>query len=177
MDTFTEAPMQNGAEKLGLTQIVAALTSPLLINSWSESLEQSNLPMERQVSLKKWISEYRDQFVTQLQDIEFEEQLETMLALRYIEIRANWNGINTQIQFQMFRGQEPDNDLLARGSLISSIITEIEKFIGVEDKDQVDTFLDNPLIGDGVGLIKVDSNKVTILGPNRVLIQKGGTQG
>lgn len=172
MDTFTEAPL-NGAQNIGLEQIVQALTSPGLINSWSESLEQSNISMERRVSLKKWISEYRDQFVTQLQDIEFEEQLETMLALRYIEIRANWNGINTQIQFQMFRGQELDADLLARGSLISSIITELEKFIGSEDKDQVDTFLDSPLIGDGVGLIKVDSNKVTILGPNRVLIQKG----
>ncbi|MCR9144179.1 MAG: hypothetical protein NXI24_18165 [bacterium] len=166
MDAFTQT-------KFSLEEIVGALTGTALVHNWSECLEHSQLSMERQVSLKKWISEYRDQFVEQLRDIEYEEQLETMLALRYIEIRANWNGINTQIQFQMFRGQEPDSDLLARGSLISSMITELEKFIGVEDKDQVDTFLDSPLIGDGVGLIKVDSNKVTILGPNRVLIQKG----
>ncbi len=157
--------------EVGLDAVTSALTGPGLIRIWADSLESSALSMERQVALKKWISDYRDQIIRQFQDIELKDELEVMIALRYIEIRANWNGLNTQLQFQMFRGQEPDPEITVRASLISSLITELEGFIGNEDKDQVDTFLDNPLLGEGTGLVKVDAQKITIIGPNRVLIQ------
>jgi hypothetical protein len=150
----------------------AALNSPELINGWAATLNGSHLPMDRQVSLKKWISEFRDQIVKQINDVEFVDSLSVILALRYIEIRAQWNGINTQIQFQMFRGQDPDPDLTVRGSLTSSLISEIERFIRSEDKDQADAFLDNPLIGDGVGLVRIDSNKVVIMGPHKVIVER-----
>ena len=155
-----------------MDNIVDALTSPELIHNWSQSLENSGLPMETQVSLKKWITELRDQIVSQVKDVEYDERVGLMVALRYIEIRSNWNGLNTQLQFQMFRGAAPDMPLMVRMSLMSSIIAELEPFIRAEDKDQVDAFLDNPLMEGASGLIKVDSNKVTIFGPNRILIQK-----
>ena len=171
---MNDQAVEQAAEKLPATaeNVVEVLTGTSLVQSWADSLENSGLAMDQQVTLKKWASEFRDQIVAQVKDIEFEESVETVIALRYIEIRSAWNGLNTQLQFQMFKGKTNDMPLMVRMSLMSAIIAELERFIRSEDKDQVDTFLDNPMINQLSGLIKVDSNKVTIFGPNRILIQK-----
>lgn len=157
-----------------ISELESSLTSPELAKSWSEVFENtSGLKTDQIIALKKWIQDYRDQFLQQLKDVTFDEGLEIILPLKYIEIKCYWIMHNTQIQFQAMMTGDTNPIDLARGSLISILLSNFEKFVNTTIKEQVEAFISQPMnkISDE-GFVQMDADKIIIYGSNRVMLKK-----
>lgn len=124
----------------------SALTSESLDEKFEECLrywEQGTT--EQRSELQEWVDELRVEFLKTLEVIPDHDELETKLAVGYIEFKSRWIMLNTQIQYQYFREQLPDPEMTFRASLLSYLIETLEHLLPGGDIDTINEFLFNPI--------------------------------
>ncbi|MEM8836167.1 MAG: hypothetical protein AAGD00_10135 [Planctomycetota bacterium] len=73
------------------------------------------------------------------------EDINTTIAIFYIECKSTWIALNSKMNYQMFRGIEPEADLVIRGFAMSQLIAISESLIPQEDIDSITEFLTQPI--------------------------------
>lgn len=77
--------------------------------------------------------------------IDDDEDAQINLAVKYIELKSRWIGINNYINYTVMRGERPlDSDVL-RGASISQFLGAIESCINASDLDTITSFLAEPI--------------------------------
>lgn len=70
-----------------------------------------------------------------LSEIHSVDDLERALAIQYVELKARWTIMNTQIQSQTATGGTPDEELVYRATCVSLIIEALEPLLRQEQVD------------------------------------------
>lgn len=116
-------------------------------NTWKETLESFEQgSTSDKAALHQWIHRVRDEFIAHADDVgdEEEEELLISVALAYIEMKSQWQMLNTQINYQVFRKGEAHMILTYKSSLLSVLVDAIGKFLSTEDLSKIHEFLLNP---------------------------------
>ncbi|MEL6430822.1 MAG: hypothetical protein AAFZ87_04065 [Planctomycetota bacterium] len=126
-----------------------ALVSTDIENEWNELL--ATLPDEEQQHrepLLAWIRTIRDETVELIDDIAALDSSPIHLALRFVELRAQWAMTNTRLNFKVLKGKPLDHVLAFRASLISSVSYALEQQLAPSDLEVISRFLADPVSKD-----------------------------
>jgi hypothetical protein len=130
---------------MNFEELRSALNDIELEQSWTSCLENyTEATPEKRVELATWIMAERDAFLHRAADVDDDEELIILAALGYIELKSQWQMLNTQINYQVFRKGEADIDLTFKASLLSSVVATIGSFLTEEDLVKIQEFLMNP---------------------------------
>jgi hypothetical protein len=91
-------------------------------------------PRQRE-SVKAYVAGVRNRIWKGLSEISSVDGLEKGLAIQYVELKARWTMLNTQIQSQTAQGSEPDDELIYRATCISLLIEALEPLLRQEQVD------------------------------------------
>lgn len=106
---------------------------------WPDVEEQL---VERTVAL---VAGMRDDFVELIQTIDDEDEVDTTMAIQYVELKSRWIALNTKINYTTFRHGTCDaSDALAAAS-VSAFLAEVESLLAQEDIDKITEFLAQPI--------------------------------
>lgn len=131
---------------LNLNDIRAALTNDEIEGYWTGCLQEyTDASAEERVSLLSWIHGVRDGFITHASDIDDPEELVVSVALSYIEFKSQWQMLNTQINYQVFRTGYAKPHLMYKSSLLSVIVDTIGKMLTAKEIHKIQEFLLNPI--------------------------------
>jgi hypothetical protein len=93
----------------------------------------------RREMVKTHVSGIRNRVWNSLKEIQSVDGLEKGLAIQYVELKARWTMLNTQIQSQTAQGGAPDDELVYRATCVSLIIQALEPLLR---REQVDALTD-----------------------------------
>lgn len=128
-----------------------ALFHPEIDSSWKETLSyfQEGTEVDK-ITLHQWVYRIRDEFIAHADDVgdDDPEELLISVALGYIEMKSQWQMLNTQINYQVFRRGEANIILTYKSSLLSVLVDAIGKFLSQEDLSKIHEFLLNPTADD-----------------------------
>jgi hypothetical protein len=109
------------------------------LDAYQEGTEQDRL------SLAEWIINVRADFLAHVEDVGDEaEELLVSIALGYIEMKSQWQMLNTQINYQVFRKGEANVYLTYKSSLLSVVVDAIGTLLTQDDLDKIREFLLSP---------------------------------
>ncbi len=123
-----------------------ALESNAVEEMWKSSLDayQEGTPQDRS-DLAQWIMDVRANFLSHLDDVgDDSEELLISVALGFIEMKSQWQMLNTQINYQVFRKGEANTYMTYKSSLLSVLVDAIGQFLTPEDLEKIQEFLLNP---------------------------------
>ncbi len=107
---------------------------------WDEVLtEWDEASSRQQEMIRRYVSGIRERAWSSLSEIRSIEELEQGLAIQYIELKARWTMLNTQIQSQTEKYDSPDDGLIYRATCVSLIVQALEPLLRQE---QIDTLTD-----------------------------------
>jgi hypothetical protein len=87
----------------------------------------------------------RANFLSHLDDVgDDSEELLISVALGFIEMKSQWQMLNTQINYQVFRKGEANTYMTYKSSLLSVLVDAIGQFLTPEDLEKIQEFLLNP---------------------------------
>lgn len=132
---------------MDIRRVEAALLDPKLEASWEECLANWEDGTPEQIeAARTWIQQYRDQFLTLARDIvDDSEMLATMIAIRYIEHKAQWTFFNNVINYGLMARGECNFEIIYRSTLISSLIEALEPLLKYQDFENITSFLAEPI--------------------------------
>lgn len=91
-------------------------------------------PKQRKM-VKTHVAGLRTRIWRTLSEIRSVDDLERALAIQYVELKARWTTLNTQIQSQTAKGGTPDDELVYRATCISLIVEALEPLLRQEQVD------------------------------------------
>ena len=107
---------------------------------WEEVLlEWESASPSRREMVKTHVSGIRNRVWNSLSEIRSVDGLQKGLAIQYVELKARWTMLNTQIQSQTVQGGRADDELVYRATCISLIIQALEPLLR---REQVDALTD-----------------------------------
>lgn len=101
-------------------------------------------PSQREM-VKTHVSGIRNRVLNSLGEIESIGGLEKALAIQYVELKARWTMLNTQIQSQTRQDGDPDDELVYRATCISLIIQALEPLLRQEQVDALTSRLNESI--------------------------------
>ena len=111
-----------------------------------QTLMESGAPDEAELErTMAWITAVRDGLVSELSTIADEDDLESTLAINYIELKSRWIAMNTQLNYQMFKHGTPSTEVMQRAFSTTFLLVQIEKVLGPEDIEKITDFLSEPI--------------------------------
>lgn len=122
------------------------LHSAKIEEAWKMSLDayQEGTAQDR-LDLAEWIINVRANFLAHVEDVGDEaEELLISVALGYIEMKSQWQMLNTQINYQVFRKGEANVYLTYKSSLLSVLVDAIGTLLTPDDLDKIREFLLSP---------------------------------
>lgn len=93
----------------------------------------------------KWILALRNDLVALLAEIEDDAEVNTTLAIHYIELKSRWIALNTKVNYATFRTGKCNQEDAFRGSATSILLHYIEQMLEPSDIEQITTFLAQPI--------------------------------
>lgn len=121
------------------------LNDPELEDGWRETIDSMIEDEATAGDLMDWIEEYRDEFLALTEDVQDPNEIRTSLILRYVEIKAHWMMLNTQMQYQAVNTGGADSDIMVKGSMISHLLEELEAFLDEDEVKKLTEFLSQPI--------------------------------
>ena len=129
-----------------LAEIESVLTAPELEQNWRDTLaEWPDATPAQTNEVLEWTMALRDQFLEAAREIDDEETLEMITAIRYIEMKSHWILLNTQINYSMVSKGEADMALMYRASLVTQLLEGLERLIDQEAVERIIDFLSEPV--------------------------------
>ncbi|MEM9558870.1 MAG: hypothetical protein AAF995_01080 [Planctomycetota bacterium] len=92
-----------------------------------------------------WIGGLRDQLVTLVTTIEDPDEIETTLAINYVELKSKWIALNTKINYTVFRSGACDPVDALRATGVSTLLMIVEELLEQSDIEKITEFLAAPL--------------------------------
>ncbi|MGP1271723.1 MAG: hypothetical protein ACTS22_00150 [Phycisphaerales bacterium] len=77
--------------------------------------------------------------------IDNDEDAMINLAVKYIELKSRWIGINNYVNYTMMRGDRPNDADVLRGAAVSQLLATIEDCISPSDIETITEFLAEPI--------------------------------
>lgn len=122
--------------------VIAAIKAVDVEGSVRENAKDwPGLDAEKVEDLIHWFGKYQSKLLGQVQTYDDALELPTVLAINYIEIKAVWLGLNTTMNYRIFRGEEADPVEQWKATGLSGILDAIEPFIGQDDLNSISSYL------------------------------------
>lgn len=86
-----------------------------------------------------------DSFVDSIEHVNDTVDVQYLLAVRYAYIKAQWIGLNTQMNYSAVAGKDVPDDLLYQASLLSLLLLHMEKVAHPEAIQHITRALSEPL--------------------------------
>lgn len=97
-------------------------------------------------SIIEWANAEWNGMMSLLNEIEDDtDDINTTMALFYIECKSKWIALNSKMNYQMFRGNPPEPELVIRGFAMSQLIAIAEGIIPSDDIENITEFLAQPI--------------------------------
>jgi uncharacterized protein related to proFAR isomerase len=127
-------------------KIAEAVEAKHLESAWHEALDgwESGSEATKQQILNE-LQRLKTEFLEHVVDVDDEQELTVSVALKYIELKSQWQMLNTQINYRVFRGVEVDEAMLYKATLLSTVVEMIGSFLTDEDLQKIMEFLLNPV--------------------------------
>lgn len=125
--------------------IQAELQKDELTENWREIINGVIDDEQSREELLNWIEDFRDEFIELTEIVDDQEEVHEALVIRYIEAKCHWMNLNTHMQYKMVKTGEQDTKLMARGSLISNLLEELEQFLEPDEVKSLTNFLAQPI--------------------------------
>lgn len=93
----------------------------------------------------EWITTIRDRFADLISTVDDPTDCEMTTAVKYIELKSQWIGFNTQINYQVFRTGACDPILAFRATACSSLLGRLEELLDPAAIQQITEFLAEPV--------------------------------
>jgi hypothetical protein len=115
-------------------------------DQWDEVLDnwESGAASQKK-AVRAYVSGLRNRMYRSLKEIDSLEELERGVAIQYVEVKAHWMMLNTQIQHQTDKNGTPDEDLIYRATCVSLIVQALEPLLSQNRVDSLTNFLAEPL--------------------------------
>ncbi|PEN14589.1 hypothetical protein CRI94_06090 [Longibacter salinarum] len=110
----------------------------IVLDDWA-----SAAPSQRK-AVRAYVSGLRNRMYRTLMEIDSIEELERGVAIQYVEVKAHWMMLNTQIQHQTDRDGRAADDLIYRATCVSLIVQALEPLLTQTRVDSLTNFLAEP---------------------------------
>lgn len=125
-------------------RIIAILGGAELERAWKECLAvwENSSPAQR-ADCRAFVVHLRDGFVRVLRDVDDAQEQETIAAIFYMQVKAQWILINTQSGYQIQNGRM-DGALFCRAAMLSGLLGALEPVLRGPDLARITNFLAEP---------------------------------
>ncbi len=114
-------------------------------DQWEEVLDNWETAAQSQrKAVKAYVSGLRNRMTRGLLEIDSLEELQRGVAIQYVEAKAHWMMLNTQIQHQTNRDGQAADDLIYRATCVSLIVQALEPLLSQTRVDSLTNFLAEP---------------------------------
>jgi hypothetical protein len=125
-------------------QIDAALRGEL-DEQWDTVLDEwPDAAQSQRKAVRAYVSGLRNRMYRSLMEIDSLEELSRGVAIQYVEVKAHWMMLNTQIQHQTDRDGRAADDLIYRATCVSLIVQALEPLLSQTRVDSLTNFLAEP---------------------------------
>jgi hypothetical protein len=95
-------------------------------------------------SLLQWINEKVNLFIERCKIVDDTHEMPWLVMWFYIQLKAEWSQINTEIQYGALKSDTPDMELIFKSSLLSALINIVENIPRAIDVEYAVDFLAEP---------------------------------
>ena len=129
------------------TDHIASFTTTTLREQFAEAPEPTNGPSKQVVTTETiaWIEGIVRDLVATLSTVNDPDDEKMSLVIQYVELKSRWIGLNTKMNYELFRLGHAELTDVFRGTAISALLAHIEPLLDQEDIDKVTEFLAQPL--------------------------------
>jgi len=120
-------------------------------NNWDIVLDEwPDAAQSQRKAVRAYVSGLRNRIFRTLMEIDSLEELQRGVAIQYVEVKAHWMMLNTQIQHQTDRDGRAADDLIYRATCVSLIVQALEPLLSQDRVDSLTGFLAEPFDEDEV---------------------------
>lgn len=94
--------------------------------------------------LAEWISVRKEAFIKRCEVVTDKDEIPWLVMWYYIQLKAEWSQINTEIQYGAMNSGAPDLQLVYKSSLLSNLIAIAEEIPRHVDVEHATNFLAEP---------------------------------
>lgn len=110
----------------------------MVLDEWPEAAQS------QRKAVRAYVSGLRNRMYRTLMEIDSLEELERGVGIQYVEVKAHWMMLNTQIQHQTDRDGRAADDLIYRATCVSLIVQALEPLLSQNRVDSLTNFLAEP---------------------------------
>ncbi len=157
-------------------QTMNALVSDESVEHLLEYLfDDSPLSEQQKEGLRTEASGYKSDLCDQARVFEQTEQLDSYIALKFIDLKARWIVLNARIQDYNRNLTEPDPYLLYQSSILSGILGMLEEGLSESALHMINDTLANQASSlDSGPYVIIEGDQIIIEGKRKVMIYKRG---
>ena len=122
------------------------LASDVMESKWREILSEWSGDDATKESLVHWVRAERDNTIELAESATHEDDLETSVMIRYIELRSQWIRYNALTNYLRLRSGRESREMMLRGVLASSLVEALEPVINKNDLRKACDFMVAPLL-------------------------------
>ena len=129
------------------TEHIASFSTASLREQFAEAPEPANGPSKQIVATETiaWLETIIRDMVATLSNVCDPDDERMSLVIQYVELKSRWIGLNTKMNYELFRMGESSLTDMFRGAAISALLAHIEPLLDQEDLGKVTEFLAQPL--------------------------------
>ena len=129
------------------TEHIASFSTVSLREQFAEAPEPANGPSKQIVATETiaWLEGIIRDMVATLSNVSDPDDERMSLVIQYVELKSRWIGLNTKMNYELFRMGESSLTDMFRGAAISALLAHIEPLLDQEDLGKVTEFLAQPL--------------------------------
>lgn len=94
--------------------------------------------------LAEWIGHRKEAFIKRCEVVTDKDEIPWLVMWYYIQLKAEWSQINTEIQYGAMNSGAPDLQLVYKSSLLSTLIAVAEEIPRHVDVEHATNFLAEP---------------------------------
>jgi len=123
-----------------------AITHPEMAMRWDNCLDAwEEGTLNQKSEAMTWICAYRDRCLAAYMEVDDVSAMYTLGAVSYIEMKAHWTMLNTQVNYQNAVKGQADMTLAVRASLTTTLLLALEEVLSAQDIDHIIEFLSEPV--------------------------------
>lgn len=127
---------------------VSEIRKTIIDETFRQQIEDTIIALpepEQQQALKKWIFDKANSFLERCEIVEEDEEMPTLLMWYYVQLKSEWSQLNTEVQYQPLRSEEPDMMLIFKASTLSLLLAQIEQILSYVDVERATDYLSDPI--------------------------------
>lgn len=147
------------SEKFTLSRLIEILTNTKVEESFNDIAAGIEHEQDRK-QLLQWIHDKLNLFIDRCKVVDDTQEMPWLVMWFYIQLKAEWSQINTEIQYGAMKSDMPDMNLIFKSSLLSGLIAIVEDIPRQVDVEYATNFLAEPfnkMMEEGAHALGADS--------------------